>query len=334
MKAIVLSSIGSEGTFSLQELPVPPVRVGEVRIRVKAVSFNPVDCQIRRGHTAGRGVASMVLGRDLSGTIDAVHPSVDAFRIGDDVYSYVCTLASSGTYAEYVSVPAELVAMKPAGLTHEQAAAVPVAGITASMALDKTGACGTTSVFVAGGAGGVGTFALMIARQRGVRRLMTTAGSAASRAHLIERCGLEEDQVIDYRQPDFVGQALRRNAGEFDVVVDLLGGRMLSACCALLALDGRLASVTEAPTQQDFDRLFDKNASFHAVGANAYSLTDDRRAWRRYRAWLDGLSQAFVRGDFPAPPLQVLGTLSPEVVDLAHALLERSSVQGKLVMRC
>jgi NADPH:quinone reductase-like Zn-dependent oxidoreductase len=109
---------------------------------------------------------------------------------------------------------------------------------------------------------------------------------------------------------------------------------MLSACCALLAVDGNLASVTEAPSVDDFETLFEKNASFHSVGAHAYSLTEDRAAWRNYRSMLEQLSQHFDSGALAPPPIKVLGHLSPDVVKQAHALLESNAVQGKLVMRC
>ena len=147
-------------------------------------------------------------------------------------------------------MPAELVARKPASLTHEQAAAVPVAGITASLALDKARVGKTTSVFIAGGAGGVGTFAILLARQLGVRSLVTTAGNSRSRAYLIEHCGLSDGQIVDYRDGGFMERAMKRNGGEFDVALDLVGGRMLSACCSLLAVDGDLASTAEAPGRE------------------------------------------------------------------------------------
>jgi NADPH2:quinone reductase len=334
MKAIVLAAFGSADNFREADLPVPPTREGEVRIRVRAVSFNPVDYQIRRGLPESSHVRSMILGRDLSGTIDAVHAGVTDFAVGDDVYGYVCNLASSGTYAEYVSVPAELVARRPASLAHEQAAAVPVAGVTASIALARSRAGPATSVFVAGGAGGVGTFAIRLARLLGVRNLVTTAGSARSRAYLVGECGLDDDQVVDYRDPDFIARAIERNAGAFDVALDLVGARMLSACCAMLAVDGNLASVTEAPSRDDFEILFQKNASFHSIGANAYSLTDDRASWKKYRAMLDRLAQLLDGGALALPRIDNLGTMSPEVVRRAHALLESNAVQGKLVMTC
>ena len=276
MRAVVLGAFGSADHFRVEELPMPDVRPGQVRVQVKAASFNPVDYQIRRGQPESRNVHSMILGRDLSGTVDAVHESVTDFSVGDDVFGYVGRLASSGTYAEYVSVPAELLARKPASLTHEEAAAVPVAGITASLALAKVRAGEGKSVFIAGGAGGVGTFAILLARHLGVRNLVATAGNARSREYLIERCGLDGDRIIDYNDGDFRARALERNGGAFDIALDLVGGRMLSACCALLAVDGDLASVTEAPGQDDFETLFQVNASFHPIGANAYSLIDDR----------------------------------------------------------
>jgi NADPH:quinone reductase-like Zn-dependent oxidoreductase len=334
MKAIVLRAFGSSDNFHAAELPVPEVRAGDVRIKVRAASFNPVDYQIRKGRPESRNVKSMILGRDLSGTVDAVHEGVTDFRVGDDVYSYVCTLASSGTYAEYVSVPVELVARKPASLSHAQAAAVPVAGITAQMALDKLALAKGRSLFIAGGAGGVGTFAIMLARALGVDRLVTTAGSARSHAYLMEACGLRSAQIVNYKDPDFVAQALKLNGSGFDAALDLVGGKMLSACCELIALEGNLASVTEAPGPSDFDVLFDKNASFHPVGANAYSLTTERSPWKRYREMLDRFARDFDGGVLAPARISNLGEMSPEVVKHAHALLESGSVQGKLVMTC
>ncbi|MFA6984752.1 MAG: NADP-dependent oxidoreductase [Arenimonas sp.] len=335
MKAIVLGAFGSADNFFMAaDLPIPAVRPGEVRVKVKAASFNPVDYQIRKGQPEGRFLRSMILGSDLSGSVDAVHEDVTDFVVGDEVFGYVCNRGSNGTYAEYVSVPAEFIARKPATLTHAQAAAVPVAAMTATLALDKVRARDDKSVFIAGGAGGVGTFAIAIAQWLGVRKLVTTAGNPKSRAHLIEQCQLRDDQIVDYRAADFVVEAMKRNRRGFDIALDLVGGEMLSACCALLAVDGNLASITEAPGQVDFDILFGKNASFHSIGANAYALTDDRKAWLKCRQMLDHLAWCFDHGVIAAPQITILGGLSTDVVKEAHALLEAHAVQGKLVMTC
>jgi NADPH:quinone reductase len=207
-----------------------------------------------------------------------------------------------------------------------------VAAITASLALAKAQAGKAGSLFVAGGAGGVGTCAIRLAHLLGVRNLITTAGSAASRAYLVAECGLGDDQIIDHAAEEVVAGALRRNGGGFDSVLDLVGGRMLPACCSLLAVDGNLASITEAPGQDDFERLFQKNASFHAIGANAYSLVDDRQVWRRYRDMLEQLAQRFDSGALAAPAVRIVGDFSVQTVRAAHALLESGGVQGKLVM--
>ena len=109
---------------------------------------------------------------------------------------------------------------------------------------------------------------------------------------------------------------------------------MLSACCVLLALDGNLASITAAPGQDAFEALFQKNASFQPVGANASSLTNDRAIRQKYREVRDHLSQHFDSGARAPPRIIILGGLSAEVVKRAHALLENNAVQGKLIMTC
>lgn len=334
MRAIVVSTRGSGATLRQADLPVPSLRPGDVRIRVHAVAFNPVDVQIRKALSSGDTGAEQILGRDLSGTVDAVHESVVAFRPGDAVYSYICKLANSGAYAEFVCVPEELVARKPARLGHEQAASVPVAGITAMLALERTRADASRSLLVVGGAGGVGSFAIALAAQLGVQRLVTTAGSAASRAYLTGECGLPDDRVVDHRQGDLAALAMAANAGPFDAVIDLAGGASLSAACRALAVGGHLASATEAPSRDDFEALFERNASFHAIGAHADSLASDRRQWLRYRDRLDRLAQGLDAGSLRLPRIVNVGPLSVDTVARAHALLERGGVQGKLVMSC
>lgn len=329
----MLRSFGSSDNFVDIELPVPAMRAGEVLVKVRAVAFNPVDCQIRRGQPESSHARSMILGRDLSGSVEAVHEGVTGFSVGDEVFGYVCNLASSGTYAQYVSVPAELLARKPRLLTHEQSAAVPVAGITASLALAKARTGNTRRMFIAGGAGGVGSFAIALARQLGVQHLVTTAGSAASRAHLVDRCGLKDENVLDYRDAGFARQATDLSGDGFGFALDLVGGSMLSTCCSLLAVDGDLASVTEAPTRDDFEVLFERNASFHPVGAHAFSLLGDRTAWLRYSGMLQDLAHRFDDGSLAPPFITVVGAMSADAVRHAHDLLDGNRVQGKLVMR-
>jgi len=334
MKAIILKQYGSIENFEMADLPIPAIQKGQIRIRIKAVSFNPVDYQIRKGLPESSLVTSNILGRDLSGIVDEVHESVRDFKKGDEVICYVCNLASSGTYTEYVCVPSVIVGKKPASLSHEQAASIPVAGITARIALTKTKAVKSKSVFIAGGAGGVGTFVLLFAKQSGIQNIVTTAGNDKSLNYLVQNLQLKKEQVINYKDDDFIKKAIERNNGYFDIALDLVGGKMLSACCDLLAIDGNLASVTEAPHQNDFETLFMKNASFHSIGANAYSLSEDQEDWKIYQHILNYTSELFDSDGLSKPPITILGPLSVDTVKKAHELLENNSVQGKLIMTC
>jgi NADPH:quinone reductase len=334
MKAIILKTYGSADNFEMADIPIPLIQKGEVRIKIMAVSFNPVDYQIRKGSPEGKLVTSKILGRDLSGIVDEVDEYVKDFKKGDEVICYVCNLASSGTYTEYICVPSALVAKKPGSLSHGQAASIPVAGITAWMALAKVNTRKSTSIFIAGGAGGVGTFTLMFAKQSGIKKIVTTAGNDKSLHYLIEKLQLENDQIINYKTAGFIKEAIEINSGYFDMVIDLVGGKMLSACCKLLAIDGNLASVTAAPDEIDFDILFNKNASFHTIGANAYSLSENQADWKNYQQILNNISELFESNAISKPPITIVGPLSVESVKKAHKLLENNLVQGKLIMTC
>jgi len=334
MKAIILKEYGSTDNFEMADLPIPAIQKGQIRIKIKAVSFNPVDYQIRKGLPESRSVTSNILGRDLSGIVDDVGEDVNEFRKGEEVICYVCNLANSGTYTEYISVPSDIVGKKPVSLSHEQAASIPVAGITAWMALKKTKTGKSKSIFIAGGAGGVGTFAIMFAKQSGLQNIVTTAGNDKSLNYLLQNLQLEKEQIINYKDDNFIKQALERNSGYFDIALDLVGGKMLSACCELLAIDGNLASITEAPGQNDFETLFLKNASFHSIGANAYSLSDNKKYWKTYQNILHHISELFDSNAISKPPITILGPLSVDTVKKAHELLEKNLVQGKLIMTC
>ena len=333
MKAVILKQYGGVDNFELANLPVPTIKKGEIRIKIKAVSFNPVDYQIRKGLPESKFLSSNILGRDLSGIVEEVDEEVKDFKKGDEVICYVCDLASSGTYTEYISVPAAIVATKPVSLTHEEAASIPVAGITAWLALTKTRAERSKSIFIAGGAGGVGTFSILFAKQLGLK-IITTAGNEKSLNYLIQQLGLRKEQVINYKEDDLVTKAIERNDGYFDITLDLVGGRILSACCDLTAIDGDLASVTDPPVKDDFETLFQRNASFHSIGANAYSLSGNRDHWKAYRDILDQISGLFDTSAIIKPPITILGSLSVDTVKKGHQLLEKSSIQGKLIMTC
>ena len=142
----------------------------------------------------------MVLGHDGAGVVEEIGKEVNRLRKGDEVWTYLGGPSSNGSYAEYVSVPHEFATVKPRNLSREEAASVPVVGLTANQAIRlKARPAGNNSVFVAGGSGGLGSAAIQILEMIGIERVVTTSGRDASRAFLVNELRLAHRQVIDYR---------------------------------------------------------------------------------------------------------------------------------------
>src|SRR3954447_25845802 len=190
MQAVVVRETGGPEVLQFEEVDRPSPADGEVLIRVRAASVNPVDWKYRRGLAPKELPA--VLGNDVSGTIE--ESRADGYAEGDDVFG----MASSGGYAELTTASAAVIATKPDGLTHEQATAIPVAGLTAWQALhDRGGPESGQTALIAGAAGGVGHFAVQIAKLAGARVIGT--GSSRNRDFVL---GLGADEYVDYTKQD------------------------------------------------------------------------------------------------------------------------------------
>ena len=232
MKAYVLRSYGSPGGLALTDAGMPVPAADEVLVRVRATSVNPYDWHHMRGvpyvarllpSTLGlRGPKISVLGCDMAGEVEAVGRDVTGFRPGDGVFA----LLEQGGFAEYVSVPERLLARKPENLSYEQAAAVPAAGVTALLALRDVGRAEPgQKVLVNGASGGVGTFAVQIARALGAS---VDAVCGPRNVDLVRSIGATG--VIDYTKGDFT-----RSAARYDLLVDIAGSRPVLACRRVLA---------------------------------------------------------------------------------------------------
>ena len=227
MKAIVHNTYGSPDVLELQEMDMPDPTDDEVLVRVRAASVNPVDWYSLTG-TPYVGRMQMGLRKpkdnsvriDFAGTLEAVGRDVTEFRPGDEVFG------RSGAFAEYVCVPAdEALALKPANLTFEQAAAVPLAALTALQGLRDTGQLQPGGkVLINGASGGVGTFAVQIAKALGAE---VTGVCSTRNVDLVRSLGA--DHVIDYTQEDFT-----RSDRRYDLMLDLAGSRSWSACRRVL----------------------------------------------------------------------------------------------------
>ena len=240
MKAFVLGSYGSSDHLDLTAVDTPVPAADEVLVRVRATSVNPYDWHHMRGEprvarmmpgTLGlRAPKLRILGGDMAGQVEAVGEDVTEFRPGDDVFA----LLEQGGFAEYVSVPERLLARKPGNLSYEQAAAVPIAATTALLGLrDVARIEPGQKVLVNGASGGVGTFAVQIARALGAR---ADAVCSLPNADLARSIGA--DDVIDYTSQDFT-----RSGRHYDVLLDIAGSRPVFACRRVLAPRGTLVLI-------------------------------------------------------------------------------------------
>ena len=236
MKAIVCHRYGSPDVLELEEIDTPVAGDDQVLVRVQAASVNPVDWHRMRGlpnfMRASEGLTKPKnpgLGADVAGRVEAVGGNVTQFQPGDEVFGM-----SIRTLAEYVCVSDQGVVPKPAILTFEQAAAVPVAAITALQGLrDKGRIEAGQQVLINGAAGGVGTFAVQIAKAFGAE---VTGVCSTRNVDLVRSIGA--DHVIDYTQEDFT-----RNGQRYDLIFDSAGYRSLSDCRRVLGPDGILVIV-------------------------------------------------------------------------------------------
>ena len=180
----------------------------------------------------------------------------------------------AGGYAEFVAIPYWFVAAKPRALSFEAAASVPVAGLAAWQSLQRARPAPGKSLLVTGGSGGVGSWAISFAKAAGVTQIVTTAGSATSRAYLKSAHGLAENRIIAYagrNRAELAAAATAANDGRlFDITLDCVGGAMTHLCCDTVEFGGDVVSVVDGPKDQshgpdqaDEDNLFDRSAAFH-----------------------------------------------------------------------
>ncbi|MEW2263391.1 NADP-dependent oxidoreductase [Streptomyces sp. NPDC047853] len=234
MRAVVVEQWGGPQELSEREIERPEPGLGEVLVRVRAAGVNPVDWKTRATGSLIEWGTLPAVGWDVSGTVEAVGPGVGVFRPGDEVFGMPLFPRQAGGYAEYVVAPARHLARKPAGLTHVEAAALPLAALTAWQALvDTADVRPGERVLVHAAAGGVGHLAVQIAKTRGAHVI----GTASAAKHALVR-ELGADEVIDYRSVRFEDVV-----SDVDVVLDGLGGRTTERSLRVLREGGRLITL-------------------------------------------------------------------------------------------
>jgi len=238
MKAVYFLKHGGPEELRFGDLAEPVAGPGEVLVDVHAASVNGADWRVVAGAYGPVGHFPYSPGRDFSGVITALGEGVSDFKVGDEVFG-VCDVGIEAAYAEKIAIKAALVAPKPPSLTHVEASAVALIGLTALCAIEDTLhlAAGET-ILIQGGAGGVSSFALQLAKHIGARVITTT--SAANMAYVQ---GLGPDQVIDYNAVDFT-----QVVSGVDAVFDTVGGEVAVRSYLVLKPGGRAAFIASGPT--------------------------------------------------------------------------------------
>lgn len=302
MRAIRQSRLGGPEVLELCEVPRPEPGPTEVLVRVTAAGVNPLDWKTRsRGAFLGR--PPFTVGADVAGVIAAVSEGVTRFAVGDRVFGMPRFPAAAAAYAEYLTAPARHLARTPAGLDDIEAAALPMAGLTAWQALVDAAAVEPGSrVLIHGAAGGIGHLAVQIARARGA--YVIGVARAARHAFL---ASLGADETLD-----------RADAGlvrDVDVVLDLVGGETASRSLSSLRDGGRLIGVS--------------SGTGAAAEAGAGRVRVSYLLVEPDHVGLEALAELAERG---ALRVRVARTLPLEQAARAHVLGERGGLEGKLVL--
>lgn len=332
MRAYVLTGYGEPNNMELRDMPVPTPAPNEVLVRVHAAGLNPVDFKTRGGllYPIVTYPLPVVAGNELAGVVESVGGGVTRFAPGDRVFSRVHK-TNLGALAEYAAVDGAVVAKMPASLDFVPAAGVPLAGLTALEALQeelqvKPG----QKIFISGGAGGVGTFAIQIAKGLGAE--VTTTASQEG-AELARRLGA--DRVIDYRAEKF--EELLK---DYDGAFDLVGGATLDRTFRIVKSGGKVVSIAGLP--EPTTAWKDLKADWPLA-----TLFWFASLWLRWEAWRYGVTYRYLFMHGSGARLAELAELIDEhrlevVVDRvfpfeqvadAMAYLEKGHAKGKVIVR-
>ncbi len=239
MKAFVVEKYNKKGPLRLADVPEPQIGANDVLVRIHATAINLLDSKIRDGEfklfLPYR--PPFILGHDLAGTVLRVGANVRQFKLGDEVYGRPRDLRA-GTFAEMIAVDVADLALKPKSLSMEQAASIPLVGLTAWQALVEVGKVKPgQKVFIQAGSGGVGTFAIQLAKHLGATVATTTS---PANVELVK--GLGADVVIDYKTQDF-----EQVLSGYDLVLNSQDAKTLAKSLNVLKLGGKLISISGPP---------------------------------------------------------------------------------------
>jgi NADPH:quinone reductase-like Zn-dependent oxidoreductase len=331
MRAYVLEHYGGPEGSRLMDVPAPALGPCDILVKVRAAGLNPLDFKFRQGKLRAiqRPKLPFVLGNELAGEVIAAGSDVKRFRVGDRVFARVAK-ERAGAFAEQACVDEVYAADMPRDLDFRAAAAVPLAGLTALQALrDELGVKPGQRVFISGGAGGVGTFAIQIAKWLGAH--VTTTASQRGEA-LVRSLGC--DEVIDY-----TSQSISEAGGRFDAGFDLIGGKTLEQMFEIMKPGTKIVSIAALPEPQtaikDLGRRGALAAMFWIISYGIRSRA--RRAGVSYRYLFmhpSATDLAQLAGLIEQGKLKVIVDKTYPFANISEALayLESGRAKGKVVV--
>jgi NADPH:quinone reductase-like Zn-dependent oxidoreductase len=307
MKAVRVHEYGGPEVLKYENAPRPRPVAGEVLVRIHAAGVNPVDWKVRAGQL--KDVIAypmpMIPGWDVSGVVEATGPNVIRLKKGDEVYGQP-DVVRNGTYAEFAVVPESELALKPTSIDHVHAASVPTAALTAWQGLFDVGGLRTgQTVLIHGAAGGIGSFAVQLAKWKGARIIATASGR--NQEFLLN---LGAKKAIDYEKTRFE-DVVR----DVDVVFDTIGGDTLKRSFGVLKKGGILVSTVETPSAEE--------AAAHGVRAAMVSMQVDPDQLAEIAKLVDsGMLRPIVEAVFPLKEARH-----------AQELSQTGHARGKIVLK-
>jgi NADPH2:quinone reductase len=312
MKTMIITAFGGPEVFQASDWPKPVPQATEVLVRVHAAALNAVDYKIRRAGSWAGVKPPAVLGYDAAGVVEAVGTCVKAFKPGDEVFYSPSIWGGQGSYAEYQVSDESIVALKPRNLSFVEAAALPLAGMTAWDAMGFLKPQPGSTLLVHAAAGGVGSLAVQMAKAAGARVLGTCRNE---NQEMVKALGV--DVAIDYRAEDFATAVLRETGGEgVDGVYDTVGGTILACSLVVIKPYGRAVSCV--------------NSTGDLSSANSRNLTVYFGFMERAKYKLDAIRVLVERHQL-SPVIDSVIPLSE--VAAGHRRLEAGGVRGKIVLQ-
>ena len=309
MKAIVIEEYGGLDTLTEKVIEKPPLLDNQVLVEVKAASVNPIDWKLREGHLADQYSFDfpIILGWDVAGVVKQVGKHVVEYTVGDRVFARP-DLTRFGAYAEYTVVDELLLAKIPDNLSYAEAASVPLAGLTAYQCLfDVLEIMEGQKILIHGGAGGVGSYAIQLAKQKGA--FIATTSSKKNHSFLKD---LGADLCIDYHTEN-----IEDLLSDYDAVLDTVGESVQTASMKILRRGGRLVSIVDPPNEELANRYGVQEHSYW-LEPNGDQLKELARLLKEERL------KPIIGETFP---------LNEKGVKNAHKLSESTHARGKIILK-